>query len=716
MAILNKIRQRSLFLILVIALALFSFVLADLFKNSSGFSSKSQNVVATINGVDIDRDEFMNRVENAQRQYGNSMSSTQAMNTVWDQEVRKAVFEAQYEELGLTVERDYIRNLLSQSLGGFEEFKNDAGAFDENKLNEFIANLKAIEPETALLNGSPINYEAWTNFEANISATGKEQMYTNMVRAGLIGTLADGELDYKLENDNVDIRFVQIPFASIPDSTITVSQSDIKAYVNKNKEKYEVDESRDMFFVQFKEEPSLEDEEAVKNEVISLINGKVDNPTTTEIDETEIGFKDTKDESTFLAEHSAVKLYDGFVFKSALPATIADTVYKMNIGDVYGPYKDANFYKATKLIETKQVPDSAKVRHILIPFVGATRVDAAVTKTDAEAKKTADSIYAAIRANRSKFKALLDLSSDKVSNENDGEIEFAFTDSYAPEFRDFSFENKVGDLQVVKTAFGYHIIEILSQGERQKAVKVGNLSLPIEPSEQTIDDVYNKTSKFEIAVTNGVFQDVAQESGYAVKPVSNIKELDESIPGLGSQRAMVRWAFEDGVKVGSVKRFNIQGGGYAVAVVSAINKKGLMTPEKASVTALPAIRKEKKAALIKERVSGNTLEEVSASEGQTIKTAAAVNMKNPTLSGAGREPYIVGAAFGLQEGQTSKLLTGNLGMYMIQVTKINYAAELPSYQAAANRVSTAKSSNVSTVLFNALRESAKIEDNRATFY
>jgi peptidyl-prolyl cis-trans isomerase D len=716
MAILNKIRQRSLFLILVIALALFSFVLADLFKNSSGFSSKSQNVVATINGVDIDRDEFMNRVENAQRQYGNSMSSTQAMNTVWDQEVRKAVFEAQYEELGLTVERDYIRNLLSQSLGGFEEFKNDAGAFDENKLNEFIANLKAIEPETALLNGSPINYEAWTNFEANIAATGKEQMYTNMVRAGLIGTLADGELDYKLENDNVDIRFVQIPFASIPDSTITVSQSDIKAYVNKNKEKYEVDESRDMFFVQFKEEPSLEDEEAVKNEVTSLINGKVDNPTTTEIDETEIGFKDTKDEASFLAEHSAVKLYDGFVFKSALPAAIADTVYKMSIGDVYGPYKDANFYKATKLIETKQVPDSAKVRHILIPFAGATRVDATVTKTDAEAKKTADSIYAAIRANRSKFKALLDLSSDKVSNEKDGEIEFAFTDSFAPEFRDFSFENKVGDLQVVKTSFGYHIIEILSQGDRQKAVKIGNLSLPIEPSEQTIDDVYNKTSKFEIAVANGVFQDVAQESGYAVKPVSNIKELDESIPGLGSQRAMVRWAFEDGVKVGSVKRFNIQGGGYAVAVVSAINKKGLMTPEKASVTALPAIRKEKKAALIKERVSGNTLEEVSASEGQAIKTAAAVNMKNPTLSGAGREPYIVGAAFGLQEGQTSKLLTGNLGMYMIQVTKINYAAELPSYQAAANRVSTAKSSNVSTVLFNALRESAKIEDNRATFY
>jgi parvulin-like peptidyl-prolyl isomerase len=716
MAILNKIRQRSLFLIIVIALALFSFVLADLFKNSGGFSSSAQNNVATINGKDVKRDQFMSKVENAQRQFGNSLTSTQAMNNVWDQEVRNAVFETQYEDLGITVERDYIRYLLEQSLSGFEEFKNEVGTFDENKLNEFIANLKAIQPETALLNGSAINYEAWTNFETNIAVSGKEQMYMNMVRAGVIGTLADGELDYKLENDKVDLKFIQIPFASIPDSTITVNQSDIKAYINKNKKQYEVEASRDMYFVQFKEEPSLEDEEAVKSEVASLIVGKEDNPTTEGIDETIVGFKNTKDEATFLAEHSAIKLYDDYVSKTALPAVIADSIYNMNVGDVYGPYKEGSFYKATKLIDVKQVPDSAKVRHILIPFAGATRVDATVTKTDAEAKKTADSIYSVLKRNRSKFKSLLELSSDKVSNEKDGEIEFAFTDSFAPEFRDYSFTNKVGDFAVVKTSFGYHIIEILEQGTRQKVVKVGNLALAIEASEQTVDDVYNKTSKFEIAVTNGVFQDVAKEGGYVVKPVSNIKILDETIPGLGAQRAMVRWAFEDGIKVGSVKRFNIQGGGYAVAVVSAINEKGLMSTEKASVTALPAIRKEKKAALIKERVSGNTLEAVSSSEGQQIKTAAAINMKNPTLAGAGREPYVIGAAFGLKEGATSKLLKGNLGMYMIQVTKITNAPEMPNYQAAANRVGAAKSSSVNTALYTALRDTAEIEDHRATFY
>jgi parvulin-like peptidyl-prolyl isomerase len=672
--------------------------------------------MGTVNGIDIDRDQFMQEVENTQRRFGNSMTSTRAMNTVWDQEVRKAVFETQYEDLGITVERDYIRNLLKQNLANFEEFKNDAGVFDENKLNEFIANLKAIQPQTAMLNGSPINYQAWTNFENNLATSGKEQMYTNMVKAGLVGTLADGELEYKLENDKVDIKFVQIPFASIPDSTITVTSADVKDYINKHKEKFEVDESRDLYYVQFEEKPSLADDEAVKSKITELINGKKDNPTTTAVDETEIGFKDTKDNEAFLAEHSAIKFNNAFLLKSALPATIADTIYKMDIGDVYGPYKEAGFYKATKLIAIKQIPDSAKVRHILIPFVGATRVDPSETRTDAQAKKTADSIYNVLKRNRSKFKSLLDLSSDKVSNEKGGEIEFAYTDGFAPEFRDFSFENPVGSLQVVKSAFGYHIIEILDHGKKEKAVKIGTLALAIEPSEQTIDDIYTKTSKFEIAVNKGVFQDVAKENGYVVKPVSNIKQLDETIPGLGAQRAIVRWAFEDGVKVGSVKRFNLQKGGYAVAVVSGINEKGLMSIQKASVTAMPEIRKEKKAALIKERISGSTLEEVSASQGQAIKTAAGITMKNPTLAGAGREPFIVGAAFGLKEGDTSKLLKGNLGMYMIQVTKVTKAAEMPSYQAAANRVGTTKANSVNTSLFSALEDAADIEDNRATFY
>lgn len=217
MAVLNKIRQRSIFLIIIIALALFSFIIGDIFTNM-GSADKSQNIVATVNGDDIERGAFMNQVENIQRQSGGSVTNTQAMNRVWDQEVRNKVMQTQYDALGISIERDYMRQLLMQNLGSLDEFKNDAGLFDEDKLNEFIANLKAIAPETTTLNGSPVNYKAWTDFEQTISQTGVQQTYFNLVKAGVIGTLTEGELDYQLENDKVDLKYVQIPFSSIPDS------------------------------------------------------------------------------------------------------------------------------------------------------------------------------------------------------------------------------------------------------------------------------------------------------------------------------------------------------------------------------------------------------------------------------------------------------------------------------------------------------------------
>ncbi|NNF83429.1 MAG: peptidylprolyl isomerase, partial [Flavobacteriaceae bacterium] len=237
-----------------------------------------------------------------------------------------------------------------------------------------------------------------------------------------------------------------------------------------------------------------------------------------------------------------------------------------------------------------------------------------------------------------------------------------------------------------------------------------------EPSEETVDEVFNKTSKFEIAIANRDFQEVAEENEYVVKPVSSIKVLDENIPGLGQQRSIVRWAFEDGVNVGDFRRFNLPSGGYVIAVLSAINKEGVMSNEKASVTALPEIRKEKKAKMIREKITANTLDEIAANQVQAVRTAVSLNMKNPTLSGAGREPIVVGTAFGLDEGETSGLIDGSNGVYMIQVTKKTAAAELPNYQAAANRLLTSKVSAANTALYNALKDAADVEDNRSSFY
>jgi parvulin-like peptidyl-prolyl isomerase len=715
MAVLNKIRQRSIFLIIVIALALFSFIIGDIFTNMDS-SDKSQSVVATINGEDIERNAFMNQVENVQRQSGGSVTNTQAMNRVWDQEVRNKVMQTQYEALGISIERDYMRQLLKQNLGSFEEFKNEAGVFDEDKLNEFIANLKAIAPETTTLNGSPVNYEAWTKFEQTISQTGVQQTYFNLVKSGVIGTLTEGELDYQLENDKVDLKYVQIPFSSIPDSILTVKKSDIKSYIKKFPNKYKVEASRDLVYVQFKEEASLEDEQAIQAELTSLVEDKVEFNEAAKANETVIGFKNTADVEAFVNANSSEKYTDTFVFKSSLPKNEVDAMLSLDINAVYGPYKEGPNYKLSKLVAKKMISDSTKVRHILIPFVGAVRADASVTNTDAQAKTKADSIYNILKSKRSKFKSLLQLSSDKVSNEKDGVIEFAYTDGFAAEFKAYAFENPKGSLGVVKTDFGYHVIEVLSQGPKQQAYKVATIVQEIEPSVATIDNVFKDKSKFEIAIANADFNTVAKESDYKTMPVSSIKVLDESIPGIGLQRAIVRWAFEAGVELGDFKSFNISGGGFVVAKITAVNEAGFMSVEKASVTALPEIRKEKKAALILDRVSATSLEAIASEEAQTVKTALAVNMKNPTLSGAGREPKVIGTAFGLAEGATSELVVGINGVYAVQLTKSTPASALPSYQAAANRVGQAKSNAVNTKLYNALKEASDIEDNRAVFY
>ena len=715
MAVLNKIRQRSIFLIIIIALALFSFIIGDIFTNM-GSADKSQNVVATVNGDDIERGAFMNQVENIQRQSGGSVTNTQAMNRVWDQEVRNKVMQTQYDALGISIERDYMRQLLKQNLGSLEEFKNEAGLFDEDKLNEFIANLKAIAPETTTLNGSPVNYKAWTDFEQTISQSGVQQTYFNLVKAGVIGTLTEGELDYQLENDKADLKYVQIPFSSIPDSVLKIKKSDIKNYIKKHSKKYEVEASRDLVYVQFKEQASLEDEQAIQAELSALVDDKVEFNEAAKANETVIGFKNSSDANAFVNANSSVKYNNNFVFESSLPKADLKAMVSLELNDVYGPYKEGDSYKLSKLVAKKMISDSTKVRHILIPFVGGVRVDPSVTSTDAQAKAQADSIYKVLKTNRSKFNSLLVLSSDKVSNEKDGVIEFAYTDGFAEEFKAYSFENSKGSLGVVKTDFGYHVIEILSQGPKQQAYKIATIVQEIEPSVKTIDDVFKNKSKFEIAIAKSDFNEVSDQANYKTMPVSSIKELDESIPGIGMQRAIVRWSFEDGTEVGDFKSFNISGGGFVVAKITAVNEKGLMSVEKASVTALPEIRKEKKAALIIGRISATTLDAIASEEGQTVKTAISVNMKNPTLSGAGREPKVIGTVFGLTEGATSKLVVGLNGVYAVQLTKLTTASELPNYQAAANRVGQAKSNAVNSKLYTALKDAAEIEDNRASFY
>lgn len=717
MAVLNKIRQRSLFLILIIALALFSFVLADLFRNSDALTSASQDVVASINGKDINRNEFMRRVEGMQRQLGPNGTSTQAMNRVWDQEVRSLVMETEFENLGLSVEKEQMRELLKNNFSSYNEFKNEDGFFDENKLNEFISNLKAISPERAPLGTFQISYAEWVNNESAVAANALQQDYNALVKAGIGATLFDAKSDYGQSNEKVDLTFAFVPYTTVADSLVEVTKSDIKSYISEHKEEFQVEESRDISYVEFRETPTLDDEKNIQSSLVALLEDRVEYNEGIQSNDTILGLNSTNDIEEFVNSNSDIKYADTYVFKASLPKAYQDVIFDLGVGAHHGPYKDAGYFKLTKVVAEKNLPDSAKVRHILVPFAGASSAQTDVTRTEEQAKTLADSLLSVVKRNRGKFEDLVtEFSSDQGSVANGGEYDYHAYNTMVKPFNDFEFEGKKGDLGVVKTVFGFHVIEILGQSAKQRALKLATLAQTIEPSEETIDQVFNTTSKFELALQNEDFNKVAQDQNYVVKPVTDIKVLDENIPGLQSQRAIVRWAFDKETKAGDYKRFSIPGKGYVVATVTGVNKEGLASVEKASARVLPIIRNQKKAELIKSGVSSTTVEDFAKAKSVSVKTAKAVNIKNPTLAGAGREPEVVGEAFGLAVEETSGLINGQKGVFVIKVTAKEDAPQLESYQAISNRLSNSTSNRANGNVFNALKEASDIEDYRANFY
>src|SRR5690606_6315908 len=249
-------------------------------------------------------------------------------------------------------------------------------------------------------------------------------------------------VDYTLETESVDVSFVNIPYTSIDDKSIEVTNSDISKYINEHKKRFEVEASRDIVFVEFSETASEEDKDAIQNNVANLMNDRVEFNEVSKLNDSIKGFRNAKDVEAFVNMYSDEKYNDSFVPKSALPTVAQDSIFKLSVGQFYGPYKDNEMVKITKVVEEKFIPDSVKARHLLIPYMGSRAAAAETTQTEEQAKATADSLLNIIKGNRSKFVDLLDFSVDKVSNEKEGVLDWYAYNAMVPEFRDYTFENK----------------------------------------------------------------------------------------------------------------------------------------------------------------------------------------------------------------------------------------------------------------------------------
>jgi len=706
MAILENIRKRTTVLILIIGLALFAFVISGVFTSNDFAGTKVGSAVAEVNGDDISIDDFRKEVENASRRFGPSLSSTQLVNRVYDQEVRKAILGQQFEDLGIDVESDQIIEFVKTSgYAQVPDFQDENGIFNAEVFKSAIADWKV---------NDPLRYDAWLQDEKTIIQSAKERLYFNLIKGGVGATLSEGAFDYKMANEKVDIQYVRVPYTSIADSTIQVSKSEIQAYINEHKEDFNQEKARDIRFVYFEEKASADDENAIKNAVTALLNDTVEYSEENDATDTISGFRNTKDMTAFLDRNSDAKFDTIFKAKKDLPSTVADTLLALNVGEIYGPYRDGDFFKVSKMMDRKP-NGTVKASHILFTYEGAERANPSITRTKEEAEAKAKEILAEAKKEGAVFTTLARDNSDGPSAPRGGDLGYFQEGVMADEFNDFCFANEVDAIGLVETQFGFHIIKV---DDKQDIVQVATLSREIEPSEETINTLFTDATKFEMSATDAEpenFGDIAKEDNYTIRPVNKVKEMDESLPGLSAQRGIVQWAFNDETKVGDIKRFNINNG-YAVVQLTKKYKEGLMTPEDASATALPKIRKEQKAAQIISANQGKAMDAFAKDNNVTVSNASSLTMKSPTIPGAGREPLVVGTAFALAQDATSKLVEGETGVFLLKVIKKEEAPKIDNFSTYANTIKTNAANRVNTGVYNALKDGAEIEDKRSTFY
>lgn len=697
MAILSKIRQRSILLVLIIALALFSFVLADVIK-SGGFSGGSNNI-GSINGTKFEYQEFMSKVANVEKQQ-QGITGTQALNSVWEQEVRKALLSEQYDKIGLLLGKEQLMSVIKNDpqLSQSPQFLNAAGKFDDKKFAEYINSLQSAPDQT--------QWNQWKAYEIQIEDFAKEQMYNTLIKSSVYTTKAEGKLKYERDNNKVDFDYVALAFSTVSDDQVKVTDEEIIAYMKKNPKKFKSDNTRSLEFVLVDNKPSAADEAAMKSKIDGFVNGKVEGKDSIS------SFRSATNLADYVNKYSEIKFDSTYVAKKDINPQFAEQVYNLAPGQVFGPYTDNGYSKLTRVAGRKSGA-TAKVSHILIAYKGAMQAAPSVKLTKEEAKAKAEGLLAQVNANPSSIGMLAMMNSDDQGSKQNGGI----YDNVAPKqmvkpFDDFLFGNPVGKTGVVETDFGFHVMKVEGKND---AVLLATVALKIQPSEQTEDANYNKALKVETdAMANGL-EKAAKTAGLTIAPVTSVKAYDENVANLGLQRQIVTWSFNEDTNVNDVKRFDITNLGFAIVKLKSKNDDGLLPLELAKQSVEPLIKNEKKAAILKKKITGTTLEAVSKATGSTISPAVGASMASPVVPNLGYEPKVVGAALGLGSGKTSKVIEGNSGLFMVRTKTLTKAPAVNDYKTQIDQLNQQSKGSAPYRVVQGLKDKADIVDNRGKF-
>jgi len=689
MSIIQNIRERGAWIIFgIIAIALIAFILQDGIGRKRGANDTS--TLGKVNGEVINKTEFDEKLDIQLQQYASQgVKREQMIGYLWEQEVTRLLFKSESDKLGITVGTKELSDVLFGNESPFKQEFTDktTGEFKVNDAKNAIAQIKKSKNKDQIKQIEKFYIEP--SIENRI-----RNKYQALVVKGVQVPKWLVEKQYADLNNIASVNFVHVPYTTISDSSVKVTNDEIAAYLKENPAAYQIEEtSRNIGYIGFSAAPTSADSLNTKNEINALKEA----------------FKAAPDAAVYLNKvGSEIPYYNSYISKKTLQIPNKDSVLAVGVGNTYGPYVDGKNYTIAKVLGVKQWPDSTSVRHILIATNNPQ--NGQQIKDDSSAKKLIDSISAAIKGGAS-FEALCaKYSDDGGSKSKGGNLGMFAQAQMVPAFNDFAFDNSVGTKGVIKTDFGYHYVEILKQTAKGPAYKIAYLSKAITPSNETITAASTAAAQFA-STSKDVksFNENAVKLGKQVLPATGIKVNDFEIQGLGETRQMVRWTFEKNVN--DVSEPIELGDTYVVAVITAEDKAGLASVEAAKPQVEGIIRDQKKAEKINPTLKGNSLDAIAASAKALVQKADSLSFTYSIIPGLGNEPKLIGAAFNKSlVNKVSAPIAGNSGVFVLSVN--NVSAKQAQQELNFFKEETLNRTRSSLFRSNAsLKKIAKIEDN-----
>jgi peptidyl-prolyl cis-trans isomerase D len=705
MALINKIREKSGVAVTVIAISLILFMVGgDLIGPNSILGGSNNQVVGEIAGKEINIKDFQGRVDgfrqNYEAQSGRSLNENELASLrdqAWNQFIVDIAYKEQFDKLGLSVTDEELvdmvqGNHISPSI--LQAFSDPTtGSFDKNAVVNYLKNLKTLPIE---------QQKSWANFETSLREERIRSKYENLLKLSTYIPKAQAEKEYVAQNTKATTRYLYVPYFSVVDTTIKVTDAQLESYLSAHRSEYKGTDTRSIEYVSFPVQPAKDDSTALYNEIKELARGLATAP----------------NDSSYATMNSDIPLPMNMSLAN-MSDQLKEAVKTFVPGGVYGPYREENTYFIYKYGGTRtDSVSSAKASHILI------RAENQSDSAKAAARVRAEGILSQIRAGAN-FEALAATSSaDPGSAQRGGDLGyFQNNGAMVKPFEEAVFSASAPGLipRLVESQFGFHIIKVTAT-KNNTLYRIAAIGKTIAPSQATRDEAYRKADEFANSVkTKAQFDEaVKKDKSLVVATANRIPEGATNVNAIQNGREIVRWAFKDDSKINGISQVFETEEQYIVAVLTGKSDQDNVKVDDFRDELTTKVRNELKAEQITAKLKGATgdLESIAKKygAGALIETANDISLATGFLTSAGFDPIALGKVFGLKSGQRTGVFTGENGVFIMDLINKTEAPKIADFTQNKTQLTQSLESRSSYLVNEAIREDAKIVDRRAKFF